>query len=156
MADGLRCPADLTLVAVAAGLIGANGDLFRIGESRLLQLHIHRHVNEHRPRPPGSGDVKGFLEDPTGIRRIFQKVAVLDEGFHHAGGVHLLKHVPPQQMGIHLAGNHDQRNGIHLGGGDAADQVGGAGAGSGDADPAFPADPGVTPGGVAGVLLGAD
>ena len=99
--------------------------------------------------------MEGLLEDPGDVRRPFDNVAVFGKGFRRAGDVRLLEHIPPQQVAADLAGDDHQGNGIHIRGGDAGEQVGGAGAGGGDAHAGTAGDAGVAAGRVSGVLLGA-
>ena len=56
----------------------------------------------------------------------------------------LLEAVQAQEIPGHVAGNGHHRHGIHIGCGDACHQVGGAGAGGGDAHPYPAGSPGIT------------
>ena len=140
-------------MALEAGLVAADVHLFRIGELDLGPLDVHRHVNQHRPLTACSGDVKGFLENAGELPGVFYQIAVLDKGLAGAGDVGLLEHVPAQEAAFHLAGDDHQGNRVHVGGGDAGDQVERAGAGGGDADRRTAGQAGVARGRVGGVLL---
>ena len=50
------------------------------------------------PGRPVGGDVKGLLDDPGDLVGVLHQVAVLGEGGHGAGDVHLLEDVPAQQV----------------------------------------------------------
>ena len=121
MGDGLRRPADLAGMALGGRLIGADFRLFRVIEPGFPALHVHGHVHQHRAGAAALGNVKSFLYDAADFLFVFHQVAVLDKGLHRPGDVRFLEHVPPQQPGIHLAGEDDQGDGIHVGGGNAAD-----------------------------------
>ena len=100
--------------------------------------------------------MKGLLHHPGDVVGVLDQIAVLGEGGAGAGDVHLLEDVPAQQVALDLAGDGHHGDGVHIGGGDAGDEVGGAGAG-GDHAHAGPArHAGVAGGHVSGVLFGAD
>ena len=65
------------------------------------------------------------------------------------------RNIAAQQFGIHLAGDGNQGNGIHIGRGKAGDKIGGARAGRGDTYAGFAAGTGVSAGLVGGVLFAA-
>ena len=70
--------------------------------------------------------------------------------------VRLLEGVRADRLGRDLAGDRDQRDGVHVGVGDRGDQVGGAGARGRHADADLAGGLRVAGGGVAGALLVAD
>ena len=67
--------------------------------------------------------------------------------------VDLLKAVPAQQGGGHVAGEGDHGHAVHIGGGNAGDQVGGAGAAGGQHHAGASGGAGVAVGRVGGTLL---
>ena len=155
-ADGHGHVGDLLVVAPDAGVIAPDADL--LGELHVrhqLLLHVYGDVDEHRPRPPRGGDVERLLEDHRQLRRVLHQVAVLGEGGHRPGDVHLLEDVPSQEVGGHLPRHGHQGDGVHIGRGHAGDQVRGPRPGGDDADPRLPCHPGVAGGHVSRVLLGA-
>ena len=154
--DGLGHLFDLQLVALDAGLIAP--DVHRIGVFGLdhLLLDIHGDVDEDGPLPAGGGDVEGLLYHSGDVVGVLDQIAVLDKGGHGAGDVHLLKDVPAQQIALHLAGDGHQGDGVHIGGGDAGDEVGGARPGGDHTNAGLARHAGVAGGHVAGVLLRAD
>ena len=81
------------------------------------------------------------------------QVAVLDDGQGDAGDVGLLEGVEPDEMAAHLSGDGHHGHAVHVGVGDGGDQVGGAGAGGGQADAHLARGPGVAVGRVARALL---
>ena len=75
------------------------------------------------------------------------------DGQGHAGDVHLLERVASQQRHRHIAGDRHDRNRVHIRGGDAGDQIGGAGAGGGDANAHLAGGTGIAVGGVRRALF---
>ena len=156
LGDGLGHPLDLQVIALYAGLIAPDVHFLRVLEFlQLLVLNVDGDVDEHRSRPPGGGDVKGLLHDAGDVAGALDQIAVLGEGGHRAGDVHLLEDVPAQQVAGHLAGDGHHGDGVHIGGGDAGDQVGGSRAGGDHAHPHLAGNAGIARGHVPGVLLGA-
>ena len=116
------------------GIVAAHMDF--LGEQRLGAglLHVFGQVNEHRAGPAGLGDVKGLFDDAGNVVDFGDQVAVLYHRQGHAVDVGLLKRPFADHRLGDLAGNGDQRHGIHVGIGNAGDQVGGAGTAGGHAD----------------------
>ena len=155
--NGVGHPLDLQVVALHAGLIAPDVDLLGVGKAlEGLLLDVDRHVDEHRAGAAGGGDVKGLLDDAGDVVGVFHQVAVLGEGGHRAGDVHLLEDVPAQQMAGHLAGDGHHGDGVHIGRGDAGDEVGSARAGGDHAHPHLAGHPGVARGHMPRVLLRPD
>ena len=153
--DGLHHPLDLKVVALDARLIAP--DVHRLRVLELFQgllLHVDGDVDEHRAGAAGGGDVEGLLHHPGDVVGVLHQIAVLGEGGHGPGDVHLLEDVPAQQVAGHLAGDGHHGNGVHVGGGDAGDQVGGPRAAGHHAHSHFSAHAGVARGHVPRVLLG--
>ena len=98
--------------------------------------------------------MKGLLENPGNIRCLLDDIAVLGEGLRRPGDVRLLENVPPQQIAADLSGDDHQGDGVHIGGGDARQQIGGAGAGGGDADARTSRNAGIAAGRVGRILFG--
>ena len=78
---------------------------------------------------------------------------MLDAGPGDADRIHFLEGVVADQRGRHLAGEDHQRNGIHVGGGDAGHRIGDAGAGGDQHHAGLAAGAGIAIGGVNGGLL---
>src|SRR5699024_7308706 len=58
-------------------------------------------------------------------------VVVLGDGHRDALDVRFLERIAPELRCGHVAGKGDDRHAVHVGGGDAGDEVGGAGAAGG-------------------------
>ena len=145
--DGLHHPLDLQVVALDAGLIAPDVHRLRVLEFfQGLLLHVDGDIDEHRAGAAGGGDVKGLLHHPGDVVGVLHQIAVLGEGGHGPGDVHLLKDVPAQQVAGHLAGDGHHGDGVHVGGGDAGDQVGGPRAAGHHAHPDLSAHAGVARG----------
>ena len=84
------------------------------------------------------------------------EVVVLGDGQGDAGDVDLLKRVGAEDLAADLSGDRHNGNAVEHGGGDAGDEVGGAGAAGGDADADLAGGAGVAVGHVGGALLVAD
>ena len=84
---------------------------------------------------------------------VLDQVGVLDDRQRDAGGVGLLEGVGADEVAAHLAGDGHHRDRVHVGVGDAGDQVGGAGAARGQADADLAGRSGVAVGRVRGALL---
>ena len=78
---------------------------------------------------------------------------VLGDGQRDAGDVDFLKGVGAEHFAGDLAGDADDGNGVEHGGGDAGDEIGGAGAAGGDADADLARGARVAVGHVRGALL---
>ena len=78
---------------------------------------------------------------------------VLRGGARDAEGVGFLEGVAADELGVHLASDRDQRNGIHQGVDQAGDQISGAGAGCGAADADLAGSARITRGREGGILF---
>ena len=155
LGDGLRHPHDLLVVAPDTGVVAPDGHAVREnGVLHHLLLDIDRDVNEHRAGPAAGGNVKGLADDLGKPGGVLDQIAVFNKRSHCAGDIHLLEDVPAQQAGGHLPGDRHQGDRIHISGGNAGDEVGGAGAGGHDAHAGLSRDPGIARGHMSGILLG--
>src|SRR5579862_4916579 len=77
-------------------------------------------------------DAQRFANDRGDIFGTRDEVVVLGHGKGDAGDVDFLEGVGAEDLARDLSGNAEQRDGVHHGGGDAGDHVGGAGSGGGD------------------------
>jgi hypothetical protein len=93
----------------------------------LPELHVLRDVDDHRAWTAGSRDMESLVQDSRQFGDVLHQVVVLGAGPGDADGVAFLEGVGADQVGGDLAGDDDQRNGIHQGVDDAGDRVGGAG-----------------------------
>ncbi len=123
---------------------------------RLAGQGILGDVDVHRAWSAGAGDVEGLGDDARDVVRLAHEVVVLGHRQGDAADVDLLEGVLADERAGHVAGDGDDGHRVELGGGDAGDEVGGAGAAGAetDADPA--AGPSVAVGSVRGSLLVTD
>ena len=122
-----------------------------VGE--LAQGDVDGDVDDHRAGTPGRGDVEGLVDDPRQVGRVLDEVGVLDDRQRDAGDVGLLEGVGADEVAAHLPGDGHQRRRVEVGGGDAGDEVGGAGAAGRRADAHLAGGAGVAVGGVRRALL---
>ena len=92
-------------------------------------MHVLGNVDHHRAGAAGAGDIEGLVQDARQVLDLAHEIIVLGAMAGDADRVGFLEGVGADQMGRHLAGDADQRDGIHQGVGEAGDGVGGAGAG---------------------------
>ena len=110
-------------------------------------------IHQHRTGPAGPGDGKRLPDHIGQLVHVLHQEIAFGDGHGDAGDVHLLERVLADEVFTDVAGDEHHRRGIIIGGGDAGDQVGGPGAGGGEANPHLAGGPGVAVGGVGGALL---
>ena len=130
--DALDRRADLLSVAAVGGAIRGQVDLIGIVEHHLLRQDIGGDVDEHRAGAAGCGDMERLAEGGRQLIGGLQQEGVLDHGHGDADDVGLLEAVGADDAARYLAGDDHERHAVHIGGGDAGDRVGGAGAGGHD------------------------
>ena len=81
------------------------------------------------PGPAGPGQVKRLLDDPRDVLGVLDQVMVLGDRPGDLDHRRFLERVGADDVPGNLAGDGDQRHGIHLGVGQAGDQVERPGAG---------------------------
>ena len=121
--------ADLAAMALAHRVVRAHRDRLGILEGRGVQRHVLRNVDDDRARSAGAGDVEGLLQRDGQVAHVLDQEVVLDDRAGDADGVALLEGIEADRGGRHLAGDHHHRDRVHVGGGDAGDRIGHAGAG---------------------------
>ena len=126
-----------------------------LGEDRLdfLVLDVFRKVDDHRARAAGGGDVESFFDDARDLVDVPDEVAVFDDRQGHAEEIGFLERAASDHVLRHLTGDGDDRHGIHERVGQAGDQVGRAGSGSGHTEADFAGGTGVALGGKHPALL---
>ena len=155
LGNGVHHALDLQVVAPHTGLVASNGHFLHGSELfQCLVLNVNGNVDKHRAGTAGGGDVEGLRHHPGQRFRVLDQIAVFDEGGDGAGDIHLLENIPAQQVAGHLPGDGHHGDGVHVGGGDAGDEVGRPRAGGDHTHAHFAADPGIARGHVAGILLG--
>lgn len=118
-----RC-VDLPWVATHGGLVAGDVDLADGLIVKLFQAHIFGDVDQHRPGPTCSGNVKSLRHDPRHLARIPYHVGVLHNGQGDAKDVRLLEAVGANQMARYLPSDDHHGYRVHHGVGDARHQVG--------------------------------
>ena len=73
----------------------------------------------------------------------FYEISVLDERGNCACDIYFLKNIPPKQITLYLTGDGNERDTVHVSGGDASDQIGGSRTRCYDADTSFASDAGI-------------
>ncbi len=154
-ASAMSCGGALDLARVALGrrLVAAQVHRLRVLELADLLLDVARDIDQHGAGAAGRGDVEGLAHRLGDVLDVEDERVVLGDRDGDAGDVGFLEAVAADQPADDRAGDADQRHGVHPGVGDAGDQVGGAGAGGGQADAGLAGDAGVGVGGVGGGLL---
>jgi hypothetical protein len=111
---------------------------FRLGgfevEGRGGLLRVLGDVDQHRPGAAGLCDLEGLANGRRDVFRAGDEEVVLGDGQRDAGDVDFLESVGAEDFARDLAGDADDGDGVEHGGGDAGDEVGGAGAAGRDAD----------------------
>ena len=95
----------------------------------LAWTHVLGQVHQHRTGPPGPGDMEGLVDGLGQVVDVLHQIVVLGAGPGDADDVHFLEGVVADQGGGHLAGDHHDGDGVHVGRSDAGHRVGGPGAG---------------------------
>ena len=119
----------------------------------LLDPHILGHIDQHRPGAAAGGDQEGLGHDTADVARVAHHPGVLHDRQGDAEDVGLLEGIGADGGTGHLTGDHHHRHRVHLGGGDAGHQVGGAGTGGAKADAHLTSGAGIGIGRVGAALL---
>lgn len=101
-------------------------------------LDILGDIHQNRPRTTGTGNVKGFLENPGQLLHRRDEIIVFGAGPGDPDDVHFLEGVVADQVRRDLTADDHQGNRVHVGRGDARDGIGGPGARRDDADATLP------------------
>ena len=119
------------------GIVTAQRD--RLGENRLdlLVLDVFRQIDDDRAGAAGGGDVERFFDHARDVMDVPDEIAVLHDRQGHAEEVGFLECSAADHFLRHLTGHGDDRNRIHECVGQAGDEVGRTGSGSGHAKPHF-------------------
>lgn len=121
------------------------GDIHLGGPSHLGGgfLDIFRNIDHDRAGATGGSDMKGFGHDPGNISRMHHEVTVFNDREGNSENIGFLEGAPADCGRGHLAGDSDHRDGVHVGIGDAGDEVGCARTGSGHHNANLSGRPGV-------------
>jgi hypothetical protein len=123
MEQQLQGLADLPCVALPDGVVRAHLDARRVGKGCRLQRHVLRHVDHHRPRSAGAGDVKRLLDRQGQVAHVLDEEVVLDDRARDADRVALLERIEADRRRRNLPGHDHHRDRIHVGGRDARHRV---------------------------------
>ena len=110
---------------------------------KFLEADVLGYVDQHRAGPATGCNQKGFSHDSADVAGIAHHPGVLHDRQGYAEDVCFLEGVGANRGPRHLPGDHHHRHRVHLGGGDAGDQVGGAGPRGSKADANFACGSGV-------------
>ena len=118
--------ADLPRVALRDRVVRAQRNtLQRFVMARRFR-HVFRNVDQHRAGTAGTGNEESFLDGGGEVAHVFHEEIVLHAGTRDTDRVALLERVLADRGSRHLAADHDQRDRIHVGGGDAGNRIGDA------------------------------
>ena len=127
--------------------------LLRIGILRLVDKHVTRDINQHRPRPPRPGKVKGLLDYSSQRTYIQNKIVVLGNRQGNTGGINFLEGVLTDKGPGYLTGYRHYRHRVQVGIGNAGYQIGGSWTGGSKTYTYLATGPGVAVGGMGRPLL---
>ena len=137
-----------------AGMAAAH--LLRAVIGALGELDVLGDVDDDRARPAGRRDIEGLVQDAGEVVHVLHQPIVLGAGPRDADRVAFLEGVVADQVRRHLAGDADERDGIHHRVGQRRHHVGGARPGGDQRDAGLAGGAGIALGGVPGALLVAD
>jgi hypothetical protein len=80
-------------------------------------------IDHDGTRSTGGGDMKRLLDDPRYLSRVAHLEAVLHDRSRNTDHVRLLKSILTDQVTLHLSGDHDHRDRIHVGRGDTGHRI---------------------------------
>ena len=140
-------------VPLGGGLVARHSQRLRIDELVLLGEHVTGDVHQDWAWPACAGDVEGLLDGLGYLGGAHQQVVVLGDGQRDARDVRLLEGIAAYGPAGDLAGDGHHRHRVHVGAGEASDQVGGARARGSHANAHPSGGAGVAVGGHGGALL---
>ena len=120
---------------------------------RLDLLDVLGEINDDRAGASRLRDVKGFLHDARNIVDVRDEITVLHDGQRQADHVRFLKRAAANHGLRDLAGDGDERTGIHVGVGDGGDEIRRAGAAGAHAHAGLAGDARIAFGGETAALL---
>ena len=102
------------------------GDIHLGGPSHLGGgfLDVFRNIDHDRAGTTGGGDMEGFRHDAGNISRMHHEVTVFNDGEGNAKNIGFLEGAPADGGRRNLAGDSDHRDGVHVGIGNARDEIG--------------------------------
>ena len=127
--DQLRGFANLLIVRLGDGTVAGQAGSFRPHERSFGLLSILGHVHQNGAGPAGRGDVERRHDCLRDVFNAGHQERVLGDGHCHAHDVRFLERVGAEHLGGLLAGDCNQRHGVHVSIGNRSDEVRGTGAG---------------------------
>ena len=110
-------------------------------------------IDQHRAGTAGPGDIKGLADGRHQILGVVDQIVMLGAGPGDADDIHFLKGVVADQSGRAPGRSEPPWGWSPIGGGNAGDAIGGAGAGGEQGDPDFAGGPGIAVGRMDRALL---
>ena len=151
--DHFQGPFRLPGIPVDRGVITLDFDFLGKLRHHAGLLDIFRQIHQHRAGPPRTGDIKSLVNGAGQVFDVRHQVVVLGAGPGDAHDIHFLEGIVADERGGHLPGENHNRDGVHIGRGDAGHRVGGPGTGGHQSHAHLVGSPGITVGGVHRGLL---
>ena len=82
-------------------------------------------IDQNRPGPSASGNIKGLLDGPAKVFDVFYQIVMFGAGPGDADNIGFLKGVVSDEQGSDLAGQNDDGDRVHEGRGDPGHRIGG-------------------------------
>ena len=123
LVDQLRRLADHAGVALDVRLVAAQADLLRPFELVGLLEDVLGDIDEHRPRPSGSCDVRRLADRQRDFAGVHHEVVVLGDRLRDAGDVRFLESVFAEQRTGDVAGQREDGCAVHPRGTNAGHEV---------------------------------
>src|SRR5215469_7301922 len=120
---------------------------------RLAQLHVLGDVDQHRAGAPAARYAEGLMHDVCYVFDSLHEKVVFRDRLRHAQYVGFLEGIAANEVTRYLPGDRHNGRRVHVGRGEAGDEVGGARATGGDAYTDLARSAGIAIGGVSGRLL---
>jgi hypothetical protein len=134
-------------------LVAGQRDVLRVNEFGLLDLGVLADVDQDGPWAAAAGDVEGLAYHLGDFVGAGHQVVVLGDRQSDAGHIRLLESIASDQVGVHLAGDTDERGRVHHSGGNAGHQVRRARAGGSHGHADLTGGAGIAVGHMRGALL---
>ncbi len=122
------------LLRLQLGTVGLVGDVRRADVVAGRELDVLRDIDDHGAGTARARDMERLVQHARQVVHVLHQPVVLGAGTRDADGIAFLERVVADQVRRHLAGDADQRNGIHQGVGQAGNGVRRARAGSDEDD----------------------
>ena len=105
---------NLSKIALEPRLVGRTADLrLLLVDVSFVHQHVFGQVDDNRAGTAGRRDQKGLVNNAGDVFNLLHQIVVLGTGAGDAGGIGFLEGILPDQMGRHLPGQTDDRDGVH-------------------------------------------